>query len=285
MKSLIPILEKHLKLKINNYQNLTGGCISQVFQLQTNQGDFVIKINPTDEFDVLKSEAKGLATLSATKTLMIPAVYEVGKLADFSFLLMEYLPRGTEKSDTFKDFGKSLALLHQHRANEFGFEQDNYIGALVQSNKAYKQWSEFYWEERILPQYQMALKSNLIQEQNIPEREKFISVIENQISEVAPSLVHGDLWNGNYLIHASGKVALIDPAVSYSHPMMDIGMARLFGGFDATFFQAYYAHCDYTPNHEVEVELAQYYYLLVHLNLFGRSYLPQVQYIKSKYFD
>lgn len=278
-------LEDIFNFKIIEHEPLSGGSISQVYKLKTNQGDFVLKLNTSDKIDLFLAEEVGLNTLGNTQSFIIPEVLGVGSIPDFAYLLMEFIPSGNANATTFKEFGVKLAHLHSHRAPQFGFASNNYVGTLTQINHLETSWSGFYWKHRILPQYQLAVEQSLISKVDIPEEKFFTQVIENEFNETKPSLIHGDLWNGNYIINAERKIALIDPAVYYGHPMMDIGMAKLFGGFDDEFYEAYREKTVGTSNWDTQIELAQYYYLLIHLNIFGRSYLPQVQYIKEKYFN
>jgi len=85
-------------------------------------------------------------------------------------------------------------------------------------------------------------------------------------------LLHGDLWGGNYLIHSSGHAAIYDPAVYFGHREMDIGMTKLFGGFDQRFYAAYHEIYPLEKGWEERLPLTQLYPLLVHAVLFGGHY-------------
>ena len=130
----------------------------------------------------------------------------------------------------------------------------------------------------------MAVDAHLFPAGAIPATGKMEQVCSGLFGTVNPSLLHGDLWGGNYLISLDGTPYLIDPAVYYGHSEMDLAMTRLFGGFSSSFFNTYY---DIVPPHPHQSDLTalyQLYYLLVHLNLFGTSYLPGVQRTLTKYF-
>ena len=112
-----------------------------------------------------------------------------------------------------------------------------------------------------------------------------ISVFEELLGkEVSPSVLHGDLWGGNYLIAADGTPYLIDPATYWGHSMVDIAMSRLFGGFGSEFYSAYHNIIPKTDNYNAQIDLYQLYFLLVHLNLFGRSYYGSAAAVLEKYF-
>ena len=108
-------------------------------------------------------------------------------------------------------------------------------------------------------------------------------MISEEIPNEPPSLIHGDLWNGNYLVSEAGKPVLIDPAAAFAPREMDIAMMHLFGGFSTTLFQAYQEIHPMEKNWEDRISLWQLYYMLVHLNLFGSGYLKQVEAILAKY--
>ncbi len=53
-------------------------------------------------------------------------------------------------------------------------------------------------------------------------------------------------------------------------------MMKLFGGFGSRVFAAYHEAFPLAPGHAERVALYQLYPLLVHVNLFGASYLGSV---------
>ena len=112
-----------------------------------------------------------------------------------------------------------------------------------------------------------------------------IAVFEELLGkDVTPSVLHGDLWAGNYLISTNDTPYLIDPATYWGHSMVDIAMSRLFGGFRNEFYDAYHSIIPKTVNYDAQIDLYQLYFLLVHLNLFGRSYYGSVSSILKRYF-
>ncbi|MEM6336835.1 MAG: fructosamine kinase family protein, partial [Bacteroidota bacterium] len=92
-----------------------------------------------------------------------------------------------------------------------------------------------------------------------------------------PSVLHGDLWSGNRLSDASGQPVLIDPAAYAGHREADLAMTELFGGFSASFYEAYQATWPLDPGYERRRRIYNLYHLLNHLNLFGAGYAGQVE--------
>ncbi|MBT8318886.1 MAG: fructosamine kinase family protein, partial [Gramella sp.] len=175
--------------------------------------------------------------------------------------------------------GEQLAKLHKQSASSFGLKTDNYIGSLPQYNQHRKKASEFYVEMRLEPQIKMA--SENAYKLNISN--KFYANCEEIIPDEPPALVHGDLWNGNYIVNSQGLPCLIDPAVAYAPREMDIGMMHLFGGFSTELFKTYNEIFPLRENWKDRLDLWKLYYLLVHLNIFGSGYQAQVNSIISRY--
>jgi fructosamine-3-kinase len=106
--------------------------------------------------------------------------------------------------------------------------------------------------------------------------ERFYNRLDEIFPVERPSLVHGDLWGGNYMSSETGEPVLIDPAVYYGHREMDIGMSRLFGGFAARFYDIYNGVFPLEPGWEERMDYCNIYPLMVHVNLFGGGYLQSV---------
>ncbi|AXT57977.1 fructosamine kinase [Aquimarina sp. AD1] len=279
-KRLIKHLENLLSEKIISTKSLSGGDINEVFLLTTNNREMVVKVNSVFKFHgMFKAEARGLQEFIDAAIFKIPEVLLFGKDADVSFLLLEYIKSGNKTRDFWSIFGERLANLHKQSKPYFGFEGDNYIGSLPQYNSKYSSASEFYITQRLQPQFEMAIKRGF----SFSSLDSFYVAIENEISDEVSSLIHGDLWSGNFMIDINGFPCLIDPAVAYAPREMDISMMHLFGGFEHELFEVYNDIFPLIDGWKKRMEIWQLYYLLVHLNLFGDSYLPQIQSILKKY--
>ncbi len=183
-----------------------------------------------------------------------------------------------------KTFGQQLGHLHKISTSQFGWDSDNFIGSLHQSNKTHDTWPDFYVSERLLPQLQLTVDQGLLSVGDVPSEHTMLSVMATLCPQVKPSLLHGDLWSGNYLISKDGIPYLIDPAVYRGHSEIDIAMSKLFGGFGASFYQVYNEVIPADNFSNDRIKIYQLYYLLVHLNLFGRSYYSGVKAILKSYF-
>ena len=278
-------LENAFDLTVLELVPVRGGDIAKSFRLQTPEGPFFAKILDSPEgLQMLQAEAEGLKAISGTNTLKVPEVLGVVPLGSGGCLLMEYISPGTESRATSEALGRGLAQMHQATAPAFGWKQSNYIGSLPQENPAETDWAVFYARHRLLPQYRMAREQALMAREEIPDVDHMIARISALAENARPSLLHGDLWGGNFLISDSGIPYLIDPAVYYGHAEVDLAMSLLFGGFSPHFYGAYHEMIPKKPGFDRRVKLYQLYYLLVHLNLFGRSYYGSVSAISSALF-
>lgn len=284
--SFVDFLSEKLHTTIKSYQPISGGDISNAYLIETSLEKFFLKLNKNpNALDIFTAEKKGLETIAATRTIKTPNAIDIGKYNEHAFLILEYIETKNPSDREMESFGFQLAELHNSQSENYvGFPEDNFIGRLHQSNKQHKTWIDFYIEERLQPQFDMALKQGFLNSKEIPSKEHLHSNLKTFFNTINPSLLHGDLWNGNYLISSNGEVYLIDPATYYGHHEVDIAMSKLFGGFSNSFYNAYQQVIPFDKNTNSRIELYQLYYLLVHLNMFGNSYYSSVKRILSNYF-
>jgi len=274
-----------LGTKIKNCVPVSGGDISWAFVLYTDSDRIFCKLNSSSTAkSMFEAEVDGLKAISKTKTLKTPDVFAVNELEEGACLLMEYVPSKSPESKDLELFGAQLAAMHQTSSAFYGWENPNFIGSLPQSNQKHDNWISFYIKERLSPQFQTAVDRKYLTKNDVPGIEKLRIVIASYCPDVSPSLLHGDLWSGNYLIAENGQPYLIDPAVYFGHSEIDLSMSRLFGGFGSSFYSAYFEIYPSQPGESNRIAVYQLYYLLVHLNLFGKSYYKSVKQILKAHF-
>lgn len=196
--------------------------------------------------------------------------------------MMEFLEKGKPAKDFWESFGRQLARMHQAGteglAGEgvFGFFEDNFIGAGRQVNTPHKSWISFFRECRLKPQLRQAACYLSPDERQGAGRllERLDDILEEP---QRPSLLHGDLWSGNFLAGPDGRAWLIDPAAYVGHAEADLAMTELFGGFPQRFYDAYQEQSPIQAGYRGRRDIYNLYHLLNHLNLFGESYLPSVR--------
>ena len=272
------------KSSIHEIVEVAGGSINEVYRLHTAAGFFILKLNSAQQFPkMFELEAEGLEAIRQTKTVAVPEVIATGHLGYQSFLLLEYVENGSKTQAAMQLFGSQLAQMHRNTADSFGFENDNYMGSLPQSNKKHQSWQSFFVEERLKPMVQLAFDASFIDQKLVSDFESLYQKLGGFFEEEKPALIHGDLWGGNYLISSEGKPYLIDPAVSYGFREFDLAMTHLFGGFSADFYNAYQESFPLQKGWQRRVDLWNLYPLLLHLNLFGMGYLGQVRSAMKKF--
>ena len=285
MEQIIRHISDQIQSEITAFRPVSGGDISSAYLLETQNQKLFLKVNSKSfAKSLFLAEQKGLQAIEDTKTIAVPRVHLVGELGGKAFLLMDFIESRRPNAKDYTHLGRDLAKLHLASSDQFGFSSDNFIGSLPQYNAWHADWAEFYWDERIAPQLELTRKNEALEEKYIPSKDRAIKIFVQLFGEVSPALLHGDLWGGNYLIAIDGTPYLIDPAVCYGHSMMDVAMSRLFGGFDAEFYDSYHQIIPQPQFYREQIDIYQLYYLLVHLNLFGRSYRSSVVDILERYF-
>jgi len=278
-------IEAVIKDKIISQSSVSGGCINDAEVIKTKSGKTLfVKTNNNSAKDMFFKEANGLRELAKADVIRVPKVI----YASDDFIIIENITPQIKSKAFWENFGRSFAKLHKITNPIFGFSEDNYIGSTPQLNigseKEAVNWTEFYFNKRLLYQYKIAEKNGYTGEelhQAFSEFEKIISsVLEDCKSE--PSLLHGDLWSGNFIIDETGNACLIDPAVYYGHREADLAMTKLFGGFDEKFYSAYNEEYPLDDGYEYREDIYKLYHVLNHLNLFGSWYYKQaINLIKS----
>jgi protein-ribulosamine 3-kinase len=279
-------LSKTLKQKLHfkRVQPVSGGSINHAARLDTSWGTYFLKANDAFLFpQMFEKETRGLDTLRNTKTITIPEVIMTGEQDGFAFLILRFVESKMQTADFWTNFGHSLAKIHRFTSEHFGFNEDNYIGSLVQSNSKHNLWIDFFIEERLEKQLQLALLNEKLGKSDADQFQKFYLKINSIFPEEPASLLHGDLWNGNFMTGNNGEPCLIDPAVYYGHREMDLAMTRLFGGFEDAFYESYNSEYPLSPGFEERFEICNLYPLMVHVNLFGSGYISQVRNILKRY--
>ena len=292
---LITLLEKAGYGADWQLRAISGGCIVQSFAAQNLNGRrFFIKYHPNPPDQFFSAEAAGLKALADTKTVPTPELVDVGE----QFLILQQLNPITaidygkiDRRPVWRRIGRQLAELHRQPVAQFGFHRMTYCGLTPQPNPGYDCGIRFFAEQRLLFQAELAARAGLLTPRQLAQLETIANRLSDWLPEQPAALVHGDLWSGNVLLAqvdpdgaASQACAyLIDPSVYYGWAEAELAMTRLFGGFDSSFYQAYWELNPFAAGWEQRIPLYNLYHLLNHLNLFGKSYLGQVMEIVNAY--
>ena len=284
-KALISYLSSIIGSPVLDVHSISGGDISHAYKLATKSDVFFCKVQMKPEaLEMFTAERSGLSAIRKTGVIKAPEVYYCEPWREGAVLVMEFLESKRPTESDLARFGRHLAEMHQQTNHTYGWESDNFIGSLPQSNAENNSWTLFYVQERLIPQLDLAVKQGMLSQEEVPSGEKMTDILEELFAGLKPGLLHGDLWGGNYMIRSDGNPYLIDPAVYYGHNEVDIAMSRLFGGFGQAFYNAYESTIIPDQLSDDRIRIYQLYYLLVHLNLFGRSYYSGVIAALKSYF-
>ena len=273
------------KVEVIAQSSVGGGCINCAFKLELADGRrLFIKTHSDPPSEMFRKEAVGLEAIAKTGTLRVPRVLGFGPVAPSGeALLLEWIEPGNPGKDFFEVLGRQLAELHRQSSQaEFGFPVDNFLGSSPQPNTWRSSWAEFFASNRIEHQLRLA-DSRYGDPLRRPGRQLVDKIPKLLNEEFSSSLIHGDLWSGNYFADQQGNPVLVDPATYFGAAEAEFGMTRLFGGMNDPFEQSYQEILPFEEGFETRVQLYILYHLLNHLNLFGGGYLTSCLSIINKF--
>ncbi len=259
-----------------------GGDINRAARISLADGQMVFaKWHASPPPGMFPAEAHGLQLLAQANALRVPAVFFFSE----TYLVMEWLGRGEARSaDAAQMLGAGLAEQHRYTRENYGLPENNYCGLTPQLNTPVADWVTFFGENRLGAQMDLAAQKGNLPAGRAKMLEKLIARLGDFLPANPPaSLLHGDLWGGNWLVAATGEPALIDPAVYFGDREADLAFTELFGGFPPAFYRAYHASWALDAGYNERKDLYNLYHLLNHLNLFGESYGSQVEAVLKKY--
>lgn len=275
-------LQEHLKRLTGTsdcrVKSVGGGSINQTVCIDTNGQKFFCKLNSALQFpQMFEKEKSGLETIAHQNIIRVPGVIDCITSGTEQLLVLEWINTGFKSSQFWRRFGEQLAKMHYTSSEFFGFEEDNYMGSVVQINQKEKDWIKFFVRHRLQALVDACLTKGLLHARHPQQFEKIYQRLPQIFNIEKPSLLHGDLWSGNYMCDEASNPVLVDTAVYFGHRSIDIGMTTLFGGFDKEFYESYHYHYPFPNNYREQWEVCNLYPLLIHLLLFGKSYLSQIE--------
>jgi fructosamine-3-kinase len=263
--------------------SIGGGCINRTYRIEGNGQRFFVKLNDARALTMFEAEAAGLREIVASRSVRAPAPLCWGSNNAEAWLVLEYLEMNDAGRTGGTALGQGLAAMHRFSFQKFGWIRDNTIGSTPQINKFSSGWPGFWRECRLGYQLQLARANGYtgrLQKQGEQLMERLDQFFPGP--PPVPSLLHGDLWAGNYSFDVSGEPVVFDPAVYYGDRETDIAMTELFGGFASSFYAAYREAYALEPEYETRKTLYNLYHILNHLNLFGGGYLRQAEQMMGK---
>lgn len=262
---------------------LTGGCIGEVYHVTCADGRALVAKVDRSSSPRLACEGRMLSYLASHTRLPVPELLH----SSGSLLLMQYIEGESHfQPAAQRHAAELLAALHRLHAPEgFGFEEDTLIGGLHQPNPWTASWLDFFRDQRLLYMGGEAVRSGRMPQALLLRLEKFATRLDNWLQEPARSaLVHGDVWTTNVLARSGRVTGFIDPAIYYAHPEIELAFTTLFGTFSQPFFERYNELNPIAPGFmEVRRDIYNLYPLLVHVRLFGGSYVASVDSVLRRF--
>ncbi|CAM9976149.1 unnamed protein product [Chrysoparadoxa australica] len=279
-----PAIEQALRtalgesFRLGEAQPVSGASMDRAYRVTTTGGTLFLKIGRPEREADFAAEAAGLRELGQAHGLRVPGVLARGRAGPAAFLAIEHLPLRPLDAEAMTALGEGLAELHGIAAPRFGWDRDNSIGTTPQRNARTGQWLEFWRENRL--GYQLELAAERGNRELARAGDRLLATLPDLLAGHRPeaSLLHGDLWGGNAAMDDAGRPVIFDPAVYYGDRETDLAMTELFGGFSPLFFEAYHGAWPLEAGYrEIRRDLYQLYHLLNHDALFGGHYAAESQ--------
>ncbi|MCJ8277382.1 MAG: fructosamine kinase family protein [Bdellovibrionales bacterium] len=264
-------IEKQLDRSITAIEPLSGGCSYPSYVITSHKERFFLKHSETPT-DVFIKEANGLTEITEALYDFCPDVIT----ANNNFLLLDYITPERPTHIFWQSLATKLAKLHKVKKESYGFFEDNFIGPAPQKNKVSEDklsWGEFFWNYRIIFQLELNKERHglmLAQDEKDKLKEAIIQKLNSY--NAYPTVLHGDLWNGNIHCAENQKAFLIDPASYYGDREADIAMTECFGGFSEQFYDVYNEILPLDKGYQERKHIYNLYHMLNHYYLFGSSY-------------
>lgn len=269
------------QLPLNNIKSISpvsGGDVNEAFKIETTEGAYFLLVQRNRKASFFDAEISGLKLFEEAE-VTAPRVIGSGEIEGDAYLLLTYLDEGRTGSQ--EALGELVAQMHskQQANGKFGFDLPYEGGDITFDNSWTDNWIILFVNRRLDHLKATLVEQGAWSDDDVSQYESVRSVIVDTLKQhpSKPSLLHGDLWGGNYMFLTDGSPALFDPAPLYGDREFDLGITTVFGGFTEAFYNEYDKHYPLNEDVEKRLEFYRLYLLMVHLVKFGGMYAGSVK--------
>ncbi|GAP00136.1 fructosamine kinase family protein [Fructobacillus ficulneus] len=254
-------------------KSVRGGAGSSTYSLYSGHRRYFLKVQPNQSSQYFDHEIASLQALSQHVT--VARVAKVGEIQGNAYLLLEWISTGTGDQSSL---GQTVAKLHRAKGQAFGFSKNSSYDYFPKDNTWSNSWAEFFVHQRLEPLMAYAQKNTLWLNQRGNHFDNLKQTILNDVHarQVEPTLLHGDLWAGNFMFDDSNQPVLIDPSSFYGDREYDIAVSQVFPGFNEDFYSSYQADYPLEDGYQDRFKWYEFYYVLLHFIRFGDIYAPRL---------
>jgi fructosamine-3-kinase len=238
--------------------------------------------NGLEQFEI---ELAGLGLLSRLSGVATPTLIGIVPVEGGVVMITEAIPSVERTSRQWREIGRTLAQIHKVKGTQYGLESHCYFGPLYQDNRPMDDWATFYAERRVWSRFMGAINSGNMPTEVIHQVERLIARIPNLCgTDVEPTLLHGDAQKNNFISAANGTY-IIDPAVYYGNPEIDLAYIDYFEPVPEDVFFGYQEVLSIDPGFRERRDLWRVYGYLAAVEVEGAVHLEKLVNAVQKYLQ
>jgi fructosamine-3-kinase len=280
------VIEQNFAAKITAIHGVGGGCIANACGVSLdNHRKLFVKHLPQKHEGGFAEEANSLTLLKQySTTVQTPEVLLYRDEPAPAYLVLSWIEVGPKTRAANEQMGLGLAELHRHLGPSYGVEDKDILTALRAWYAPKDNWVDFFGQSNLLDVQQLLIQKGLWNRWREQHFQSVIQRLPNLIPrDPGPSLLHGDLWGGNWVATVDDTPYFIDPRPYFGHREAELAFTELFGGFGPDFYAAYHATFALDPGYPDRRDLYNLFPLMRHLWRFGEDYGPAVDAVLQRY--